>query len=302
MTSNNIIKNRYEFVYLFDVKDGNPNGDPDAGNFPRTDPETGHGLVTDVCLKRKIRDIVPLMKAGGGDTVPAGYDIYIRHHSRGGLPLNTQHKKAYDALGIDPKKEKKGEKRDAIAKTRKWMCDNFYDIRTFGAVMGTEINCGQVRGPVQINFARSIDPILSMEHCITRVAFTQEEKAETTEGVSEMGRKNTVPYALYRAHGFISPNLAADTGFTEDDLTLLWDALSNMFDHDHSASRGEMHARKLIIFKHESALGNAPSHKLFDSVQVKRRDATKPPRAFEDYQVTIDKGSVPSGVTIDERL
>ena len=328
MTSN-IINNRYEFVYLFDVKSGNPNGDPDAGNLPRTDPETGHGLVTDVCLKRKIRNYIELTKTlpeGGKPEVdmdmkdaPPRCEIFVKER---GILANEQ-KRAFKAVKAEPSES-------ANLEARSWMCKNYADVRWFGAVMTTGKapmkddddkvakkekkllwNCGQVRGPVQICFARSIDPILALEHSITRCALTNpgdtdrdsvDEEGEEKAGSGQMGRKNTVPYALYRAHGFISPHFAHDTGFTEDDLTLLWAALSNMFDHDHSASRGEMHARKLIIFKHESALGNAPSHTLFDSVQVKRKDVAKPPRSFEDYQVTIDKGSVPSGVTIDERL
>ena len=282
------INNRYEFVYFFDVKDGNPNGDPDAGNLPRVDPETGHGFVTDVCLKRKIRDYVELAK---GQQAP-GYEIYVRHHARGGIALNLQHQRAYDA---DPEiaKRAKGkgkgkEVRGAVEEARKWMCKNFFDIRTFGAVMTTGVNCGQVRGPVQINFGRSIDPILSLEHCLTRVAFTTEEKADTTSGMGEMGRKSTVPYGLYRAHGFISPHFAADTGFTQEDLELLWTSLETMFEHDHSASRGEMHARNLFIFKHEVPLGNAPSHKLFATINAKLKDTTKPPRNFADYAINVN--------------
>ena len=299
--NDNKLNNRYEFVYLFDVKDGNPNGDPDAGNLPRTDPETGHGFVTDVCLKRKIRDYVELAK-GKEDT---NYEIYIRHHTRGGIALNAQHQRAYDA---DPElaKRAKGkgkEVRDAIEEARQWMCDRFYDIRTFGAVMTTGVNCGQVRGPVQINFARSIDPILSLEHCLTRVAFTTQEKADTTKGMGEMGRKSTVPYGLYRAHGFISPHFAADTGFTEGDLELLWKSLETMFEHDHSASRGEMHARKLFVFKHEAALGNAPSHKLFATIDTKLKDETKPPRNFTDYEISVNfKPDDFPGVDMSERL
>ncbi len=300
--NDNKLNNRYEFVYLFDVKDGNPNGDPDAGNLPRTDPETGHGFVTDVCLKRKIRDYVELAK---GEKA-SNHQIYVRHHARGGLPLNSQHQRAYDDYkekGDDLTKAKGKEVRDAVEKARQWMCKHFYDIRTFGAVMTTKVNCGQVRGPVQINFARSIDPILSLEHCLTRVAFTTKEKAESTAGMGEMGRKSTVPYGLYRAHGFISPHFAADTGFTEEDLELLWKSLEVMFEHDHSASRGEMNARKLFIFKHKDALGNAPSHKLFSKIEAKLNDETKPPRNFEDYEIIVNfnPDDFP-GVELIERL
>ena len=280
-----IIKNRYEFVYLFDVENGNPNGDPDAGNMPRIDPETSFGLVTDVCLKRKIRNFVEIVKGG-----QSPYEIYIREKAI----LNQTHERAHKAIGAEEKKDDKKRKGtgDEVEKARKWMCDNFFDVRTFGAVMSTGVNCGQVRGPVQLNFARSFDAIVPMEVSITRMAVATEKEAEQQGGDNRtMGRKHIVPYALYRAEGYVSAHLAEQTGFSEDDLKLLWDALTNMFDHDHSAARGKMNARKLIIFKHESALGNAPAHKLFELVNVKRTTAeVKPARAFSDYKVEIDKG------------
>jgi len=291
------IKNRYEFVLLYDVENGNPNGDPDAGNMPRIDPETGHGIVTDVCLKRKIRNFVELVKEDA-----KGFKIYIKEN----VPLNTQHKTAYIQNDFNIPKNKNEE--DAIRKDkekidilRKTMCENFYDVRTFGAVMSTGINCGQVRGPVQINFSRSIDPIVQQEITITRVTVTREEEDKTTE----MGRKHIVPYGLYRAEGYISAKLANEdfkgTGFSEDDLELFWRALVEMFDHDHSASRGKMSARKLIVFKHESELGNASAHQLFDLVDVKRL-TTNPTRSFSDYSVSVHKDQVPVGVTLIEKL
>lgn len=286
------IKNRYEFVLLFDVENGNPNGDPDAGNMPRIDAETGLGLVTDVCLKRKIRNYVDIVKNGA-----EGYDIYVRE----GAVLNAQHRKAYEFIGKEPNtKEKKlpRDEKDAKAVVS-FMCSHFYDIRTFGAVMTTEVNCGQVRGPVQINFARSIDPIVQQEVTITRMAVTSEKDAEKKD--REMGRKHIVPYALYRAEGFISAKLAEKSGFSPEDLELLWDALVNMFDHDRSAARGKMATRKLIIFEHETALGNAPAHKLFDLVTVSRKDLTRPARAYSDYEVYVDKAGVPAGVRLIEK-
>lgn len=291
------IQNRYDFVYLFDVENGNPNGDPDAGNMPRIDPETSYGLVTDVCLKRKIRNYVELLK--GGQTP---FEIYIREKAI----LNQTHARAHKAIGAEdgggPKKRKGS--REEVERARQWMCQNFYDVRTFGAVMATEVNCGQVRGPVQINFARSIDPIVPAEITITRMAVTTEKEAEQQSGDNRtMGRKHIVPYALYRAEGYISAGLAAQTGFSEDDLAILWEALINMFDHDHSAARGKMCARKLIVFRHESKLGNAPAHKLFELVKVGRIAGDKqPPRSFSDYEVTIDRTAVPAGVTLDEKL
>lgn len=280
-----VIKNRYEFVLLFDVENGNPNGDPDMGNMPRVDPQTGHGIVTDVCLKRKIRDYVDMVKDG-----EQGYEIYVRS----GAVLNDQHRKAYEYLGIEPSKNKP--KDDELTK---FMCRNFFDIRAFGAVMTTEVNCGQVRGPVQINFARSMDPIFQQEVTVTRCAVANEKDAEKGQ---TMGKKQIVPYALYRAEGYVSANLAQKTtGFTEDDLTLLWDSLINMFEHDHSASRGKMSARKLIVFKHKTALGCCQSHVLFDKIQVERLSGDLPPRSFGDYQVTVST-DMPDGVEMIEKL
>jgi CRISPR-associated protein Csd2 len=286
------IDNRYEFVLLFDVENGNPNGDPDAGNMPRIDAETGLGLVTDVCLKRKIRNYVNIVK---GDI--EGYDIYVRE----GAVLNTQHRKAYAALRIEPNtKEKKLPKDEYEAKKiTEFMCHHFFDIRTFGAVMTTEVNCGQVRGPVQLNFARSIDPIIQQEVTITRMAVTSEKDAEKKD--REMGRKHIVPYALYKVEGYVSAYLADKTGFSSDDLELLWESLINMFDHDHSASRGKMSARKLIIFKHESRLGNAPAYKLFDLIKVRKKDPALPARSYEDYEVSINIDKVMDGVELIEK-
>lgn len=289
------IKNRYDFVILFDVENGNPNGDPDADNTPRVDPDTGYGLVTDVCLKRKIRNYVETLKEDED-----GYRIYIK----GGVPLNRSDRTAITALGIseDLKAAKKSDP-DIDRKLRDYMCANYYDIRTFGAVMTTfvqgALNCGQVRGPVQIGFARSIDPIVPQDVTITRVAITRETDAENKG--TEMGRKHIVPYALYRAEGFVSANLARKTtGFSEDDLALLWQAILNMFENDHSAARGKMAVRELIVFKHESELGNAPSYKLFDAVTVSRNDGVDIPRSYRDYTVTVAE-NIPDGVTC-ERL
>lgn len=286
-----IIKNRYEFVVLFDVENGNPNGDPDAGNMPRIDAETGYGLVTDVCLKRKIRNYIEIVKEG-----QKGFEIYIKD----GVPLNTSDRRAYKEFGIDEKKasESKGEKDELI---KDYMCSNFYDIRTFGAVMTTfvkaKLNCGQVRGPVQLGFARSIDPIVSQEIGITRVAITTEEDAKKKE--TEMGRKHIVPYGLYKVEGYISANLARkSTKFSESDLEILWEAIINMFEHDHSAARGKMAVRELLVFKHECELGNAPSHKLFDLIDIKRKDHLKPARNYQDYIVEIDESKVPEGVEL----
>lgn len=286
-----VIKNRYDFVILFDVENGNPNGDPDAGNMPRVDPETGLGLVTDVCLKRKIRNYVEMAKEDS-----AGYRIYIKDQ----VPLNRNDAEALEYLGIDKdlKAAKKNDPEIDI-KIRDWMCANFYDIRTFGAVMTTfvkgALNCGQVRGPVQLGFARSIDPIVPQEVTITRVAITTEVDAEKKG--TEMGRKYIVPYGLYRAEGFVSANLARkSTGFSEDDLQLLWQAILNMFENDHSAARGKMAVRELIVFKHASELGNAPSYKLFDAVHIARKDGVEIPRSYHDYAVTVEE-SLPVGVT-----
>ena len=287
------IKNRYEFVVLFDVENGNPNDDPDAGNMPRVDPETGYGLVTDVCLKRKIRNYVEMAKEG-----EKGYRIYIKD----GVPLNSSDKEACAYVGADPDKLKEAKKKDEHLdeKIRDFMCSNFYDIRTFGAVMTTftkgALNCGQVRGPVQLGFARSIDPILPQEVTITRVAITTEADAEKKN--TEMGRKYIVPYGLYRAEGFVSANLARKTtGFDEDDLALLWKAILNMFENDRSAARGMMAVRKLIIFKHDSELGEAPAWRLFKLVNVQRKPEIVAPRSFEDYQFHVDTDHLPQGVT-----
>ncbi len=286
------IKNRYEFVILFDVENGNPNGDPDAGNMPRIDPETGYGLVTDVCLKRKIRNYVETVKEG----VP-GYRIYIKD----GVPLNRSDLEACAYVGVDEKKLKEAKKQDEKLdeKLRDFMCANFFDIRTFGAVMTTfvkgALNCGQVRGPVQLGFARSVDPILPQEVTITRVAITTEADAERKG--TEMGRKYIVPYGLYRAEGYISANLARKTtGFSEADLELLWQAILNMFELDRSAARGKMAVRELIVFKHDSELGNAPAYRLFDLVQVQHKADVVTPRAYTDYTVTVDEANLPSGV------
>lgn len=288
------IKNRYDFVILFDVENGNPNGDPDAGNMPRVDPETGYGLVTDVCLKRKIRNYVETLKEDED-----GYRIYIKD----GVPLNRSDKAAITALGIseDLKAAKKSDP-EIDRKLRDYMCANYYDIRTFGAVMTTfvkgALNCGQVRGPVQIGFARSIDRIVPQEVTITRVAITTEADAEKKG--TEMGRKHIVPYALYRAEGFVSANLARKTtGFSEDDLALLWQAILNMFENDHSAARGKMAVRELIVFRHDSELGCAPAWKLFDTVKIARKDPAdaSPARSFGDYTVSVDESALPAGIT-----
>ncbi len=288
------IKNRYEFVILFDVENGNPNGDPDAGNLPRLDPDTNLGIVTDVCLKRKIRNYVETVKE---DTT--GYRIYVKS----GIPLNRSDSDAYTALGVDGnniKAEKKNDP-DLDRKIRDWMCANFYDIRTFGAVMTTfvkaALNCGQVRGPVQLGFARSVEPVYPQEVTITRVSITTEADAEKKD--SEMGRKYIVPYGLYRCEGYISANLAhKTTGFSEDDLALLWEAILNMFENDHSAARGKMAVRELIIFKHDTELGCAPAWKLFDTVHIERTDPNDhaPARSYKDYTVTVDEASIPAGV------
>ena len=289
---NNTVQNRYEFVYLFDVENGNPNGDPDAGNMPRIDPETSYGLVTDVCLKRKIRNFVEIVK---GNQSPC--KIYVKEKA----VLSSARKPAYEAV----KKEAGTNEAKTIELAREWMCKNFFDVRTFGAVMSTkENNCGQVRGPVQLNFARSMESIVPMEVTITRMAVETEQEAKQQSGDNRtMGRKHIVPYALYRAEGYISAHLAAQTGFSKEDLELLWDSLVNMFDHDHSAARGKMNARKLIVFKHDSMLGNAPAHRLFDLVKVNRGDNdSKPARAFSDYQVTIDRSNLPDAVTLEEKI
>jgi len=355
---NNGIEKRYDFVLLFDVQDGNPNGDPDAGNLPRIDPETGHGLVTDVCLKRKVRNYVALAKSDDNGTIANGFDIYVKEMD---LALNAKHKLAYEAKKIelgqqvldyipeklreiltveatlpegfevieadedgkphqlaysgtldlaerkealkqikdehgaeahkfaaDLVKKTKSRKptREEVGGAREWMCQKFFDVRTFGAVMSTGVNCGQVRGPVQLTFSRSVDPIVSLEHSITRVAVTREEDAARKQ--TEMGRKNTVPYGLYVGHGFVMPPFAAKTGFSTDDLSLVWEALEKMFEIDRSAARGFMTTRALIVFEHQNKLGDAPAHKLFERVEVRRKNPDKPARRFEDYEVKLD--------------
>lgn len=314
------LANRHEFVLLFDVANGNPNGDPDAGNLPRLDPETNHGLVSDVSLKRKIRNYVELARAG-----TAGFNIYVQE----GAILNDKHREAYRALRPDSEKVAKEAKLnpqndDEAVKLRMFMCDNFFDVRTFGAVMSTGVNCGQVRGPVQMTFAQSIEPIVPVEISITRMAATNEkEKAERQAGDDSsdrvdnrtMGRKHIVPYGLYRAHGFVSAKLAERTGFSEADRDLLFEALENMFEHDRSAARGEMAARKLIVFRHASALGNAHAHSLFDRVKVGRNvdgefravddrglGNLPPARKFTDYAIEINRAGLPDGVEVIERL
>jgi len=280
------MNNRYDFIFLFDANDANPNGDPDAGNLPRTDAETGQGLVTDVCLKRKIRNFI--------QTTQPEQKIYFEELA----VHNRQHEEAYKALDLgDPKKAKRAEK----DKAREWMCQNFYDVRTFGAVMSTAVNCGQVRGPAQLSFARSIDPIVASEHAITRSSVTNEKDIDKER---TMGRKFTIPYGLYRAHGFINPFLAEQTGFSDDDLELLFTALENAFQFDQSAARpaGSMNPRALLVFKHESQLGNAQSHQLFDAVTVKRKAGVEVARAFSDYDVAIDESAIPEGVTLIKRI
>ena len=287
------IRNRYEFVILFDVENGNPNGDPDADNMPRLDPETGYGLVTDVCLKRKIRNYVETVKEDA-----EGYRIYIKD----GVPLNRSDAEALTHFEVDEKTLKEAKRKDdkLDEKIRNFMCQRFFDIRAFGAVMTTfvkgALNCGQVRGPVQLGFARSIDPIIPQEVTITRVAITTEADAEKKG--TEMGRKHIVPYALYRCEGYVSANLARKTtGFSEEDLALLGQAILNMFEHDHSAARGKMAVRELIVFKHDSELGNAPAYKLFELVDVQRRNGVDAPRAYADYTVSVDESRLPEGVT-----
>lgn len=306
MSANDPIQKRYDFVILFDVKDGNPNGDPDAGNLPRVDAETGHGLITDVCLKRKVRNYVQLKK---DDQAP--YGIFVKEKAI----LNNTIEQAYIHLNIDlqknPNDPKDGAKRNKLGQgqgkeidqAKQFLCQNFYDIRTFGAVMTTGANAGQVRGPVQFTFARSVDPVVSLEHSITRMAVTTKEEAEKQGGDNRtMGRKFTVPYGLYRAHGFISSPLANQTGFSEDDLGLLWEALEMMFEHDRSAARGLMGTRKLFIFEHSSKMGDAPVQQLFDTIAATRNDESKPARDFSDYTISVNKEKIPQSVTLIERL
>lgn len=305
------ITNRYDFVYLFDVVNGNPNGDPDAGNMPRLDPETNQGLVTDVCLKRKIRNFVTLTKGG---EPPHG--IFVAERA----VLETQQKRAWEAILPQAKEKERAKlpKDEAVArKLTRWMCDNFFDVRTFGAVMSTKgANCGQVRGPVQLSFSRSVEPIVPLEISITRMAATTQKDADAKKDIRTMGRKYIVPYGLYRAHGFVSAGLAGNaaggTGFSEDDLELVWAALAQMFDHDRSAARGEMTARRLIVFRHESALGNAPAHRLFERVTVSRfhddqevpigSPGLPPARSYGDYSVRVDDAGLPDGVSILDRI
>lgn len=286
------ISHRYEFVYLFDVTNGNPNGDPDAGNLPRLDPETSKGLVTDVALKRKIRNYVALEKEA-----EPGYAIYMQEKS----VLNNQHKKAYEALAIEPEAKKLPKDAAKARELTAWMCKNFFDVRAFGAVMTTEVNAGQVRGPIQLAFASSIESVVPLEVSITRVAVTNEKDLEKER---TMGRKHILPYGLYRVHGFISAKLAERTGFSDEDLALLWRALINLFEHDRSAARGEMSARKLVVFEHESEMGNAPAHTLFDAVTVQRVDtgSDAPARHFSDYRISIDHSAIPKGVSVTELL
>ncbi len=283
------VTNKYDFVFLFDIQDGNPNGDPDAGNLPRIDPETGHGIVTDVCLKRKLRNFVAIAKPG-----ILGYEIFVKEKAI----LNDAIDDAHERPEVKAK-EKGGAKTEAA---RRVMCERFFDVRTFGAVMSTGKNAGQVRGPVQLTFSRSEDPIVPLEHSITRVAVTTKEEAAKQEGDNRtMGRKATVPYGLYRAHGFISASLAEQTSFSDEDLRLLWEGMAQMFEEDRSAARGMMAARALVIFKHDSKLGNTPAHRLFERVKVRRKDDLKPPRCFSDYDVSVDWSSSPAGVALDER-
>ncbi len=291
------VTRRHDFVLLFDVRDGNPNGDPDAGNLPRVDPETMQGLVTDVAIKRKVRDYVDLARGK-----EARFKIYVQ----GGMALNSQHQRAYDDLGLKSTGTK--QKRGDVDRAREWMCGNFYDIRMFGAVMTTGVNCGQVRGPLQITFARSIDPVLAQDISITRIAVTRSEDMEVVEGEqggdatggkrTEMGRKALVPYGLYRAHGFFNPHLAQQTGVTEQDLGLFWEALQMMWDLDRSASRGEMAIQGLYVFTHENSLGNSPAQRLFERIRIDRKAGVEAPRQFAHYTVTVDDANLPAGVML----
>ena len=314
------LAHRYDFVLIFDVKDGNPNGDPDAGNMPRLDAESGHGLVTDVSLKRKVRNFVGLVKEQDERAPVDGekrFEIYVREKAI----LNLQHERAYSALNLavtteeqapaateneatdakkkKPAKDKRKGSADEVALARQWMCQNFFDVRTFGAVMSTGVNCGQVRGPVQLTFARSVEPIVALEHSITRMAVATEAEAEKQQGDNRtMGRKHTVPYGVYVAHGFVSSFLAKQTGFGQDDLELLWQALGQMFEHDRSAARGEMSTRGLYVFQHDSELGNAPAHALFERLQVQPQEAGAVARSFDAYAVTFDGQSLAVGQSL----
>lgn len=302
------LNHRYDFVLLFDVKDGNPNGDPDAGNLPRVDAETGQGLVTDVSLKRKVRNFVGILH---GEQAP--YEIYVKEKAI----LNKQHERAYQAIpggaelllepkeeakdGKDKKEKAKRKGGDKVEEARQWMCQNFYDVRTFGAVMSTGVNCGQVRGPVQVTFARSIDPVIASEHSITRMAVATEKEAENQGGDNRtMGRKFTIPYGLYMVHGFVSAHLADQTGFSEADLELLWQSLEQMFEHDRSAARGEMATRGLYVFKHEGKLGNASAYNLFERIKVEKQ--TEVPRRLADYVVSVDGENLPNGVELQRKV
>ncbi len=291
MNKMNAIKNKYDFVILFDVENGNPNGDPDSANMPRTDPETSYGIVTDVCLKRKIRNYVELTREGEG-----GYNILIKADRA----LNSKFTEAYDALGLE--KKQKGKNSDDVKKAQEYICDNYFDVRTFGAVMSTgDDQCGIVRGPVQINFAKSLDPVFTQDITVTRQAVTTEKDFEEKKK-SEMGKKSFVSYGLYRAEGYVSAMLAQKvTGFSEDDLELLWEAIKNMFENDHSAARGKMCLRKLYVFKHSSPIGNAPSHILFDKIKVERKAGVEFPRSFEDYEVSVDN-KMPEDVELKELI
>lgn len=301
------ITKRYDFVVLFDVQDGNPNGDPDAGNLPRVDAETGMGLVTDVCLKRKVRNFVQLTQADSEGKANPGFDIFVKEK---GI-LNRSIAKAYADLGIDldsePKDAKDGKKRNSkgeaqgseVTKGRGQMSKDYFDIRAFGAVMSTGANAGQVRGPIQMTFSRSVEPVVVLEHSITRMAVATEAEAEKQSGDNRtMGRKFTIPYGLYRGHGFVSAHLANQTGFSQEDLDLFWKAVEQMFEHDRSAARGLMSTRALLVFEHDSALGNAPAHKLFDLVKVERATSDGPARSFEDYRILVNEAALPFGVTL----
>lgn len=325
------LANRYDFVLIFDVKDGNPNGDPDAGNMPRMDAESGHGLVTDVSLKRKIRNFIGLVKADD-NAEPAEnakrfeekfapgekrFEIYVREKAI----LNLEHQRAYSALNLavapeesaedatenvaadakkkKPVKEKRKGSADEVGQARKWMCQKFFDVRTFGAVMSLGTNCGQVRGPVQLTFARSVEPVVALEHSITRMAVATEAAAEKQQGDNRtMGRKHTVPYGVYVAHGFVSSFLAKQTGFGDDDLELVFKALEQMFEHDRSAARGEMSTRGLYVFKHDSELGNAPAHALFDRLKVAPKEEGAVARSFDAYSVVFDGQSLAVGQSV----
>ncbi len=291
------IKNRYDFVMIFDVENGNPNGDPDAGNMPRVDSETGYGFVTDVCIKRKIRNYVDLVaNTEFSDEEKGKYRILVKPERS----LNSHFEQAYETQNLD--KGKKGKNEDDVRKARDYMCEHYYDVRTFGAVMSTGDNpCGIVRGPVQINFARSLSPVQPLELTITRQARTTDDRKET--GDTEMGRKSVIPYGVYRAEGYISASLAQNvTGFSEEDLELLWRAIINMFEDDHSAARGKMCMRKLYVFKHDNILGNAPSHKLFDRITICEKCGDMPPRSFDDYEINVDSQNLPEGVSFESKI